>query len=53
MYMGRSKKDWAYFKRCIVHAWEEIPQAKIDGLILSMERRCKAVQKAKGYYTKY
>lgn len=53
MYIGRSKEDWAYFKRCIVHVQEEILQAKIDGLILSIERRCRAVKKAKGYYTKY
>jgi len=51
--MGRSEQDWAYFKKCVVHAWEEIDQDKIDGLILSMERRCIAVRKAKGYYTKY
>ena len=53
IYMGRSEEDWEVFKRCIKHAWEAIPQARIDGLVLSMERRCRAVRAAKGYYTKY
>jgi hypothetical protein len=53
IHMGQSERDWEVFKRCIQEAWDAIPQEKIDRLILSMERRCRAVQKARGYYTKY
>lgn len=53
IHMGRSEEDWQVFKRCIKVAWNAIPQEKIDALILSMGRRCKAVQRARGYYTKY
>jgi hypothetical protein len=51
--MGRSKADWAYFKRYIYTAWDALDQAVIDRLILSVPRRLLAVRKAKGYYTKY
>ena len=51
--MGQSKLDWSIFHNAIQHAWESIPQEKIDSLILSFPRRIKAVKKAKGYYTKY
>lgn len=53
MHMGRSEEDWKVFKRCIKVAWMAIPQEQIDRLILSMGRRCEAVRKVKGYYTKY
>ena len=51
--MGKSEGDWQYFKRCLVDAWEAIPQQKIDVLILSTGRRLEAVRKARGVYTKY
>ena len=51
--MGKSESDWEYFKRCLIKAWEAIPQARIDGLILSIGRRLKALRKARGFYTKY
>jgi hypothetical protein len=53
IHMGRSQADWELFKYSLKAAWAAIPQEKIDRLILSMGRRCKAVRKAKGYYTKY
>ncbi|KAJ5661429.1 uncharacterized protein N7477_009045 [Penicillium maclennaniae] len=50
---GRSKMDWNEFRKALVIAWDSIDQAKIDNFIRSMPRRIAAVQKAKGWYTKY
>jgi hypothetical protein len=51
--IGRSERDWLYFKKCLVEAWDILDQSKIDALILSIGRHLRAVRKAKGYYTKY
>lgn len=33
--------------------WDNIPQATIDNLILSMRRRCTALREANGGHTRY
>jgi hypothetical protein len=43
----------AEFERMLTVAWEAIDQRLIDKLIASMERRLRAVKRAKGWYTKY
>jgi transposase len=35
------------------NGWNELPNELFESLIVSMERRCKAVIKADGWYTKY
>jgi hypothetical protein len=50
---GKSKADWTALGQAIVEAWEAIPQGQIDNLIGSMQKRCKAVMKGKGWHTKY
>jgi len=40
-------------EEAIQHAWKEIPEAKLTALWKSMSRRCEAVIKAEGWYTKY
>lgn len=46
-------RDRAEFRRCIEIAWAAIPQATIQRLIGSMEKRLQAVIRARGWYTKY
>jgi hypothetical protein len=50
---GKSQIDWTLFREAICAAWDALDQKVIDSLIRSMPRRIKAVQKAKGWYTKY
>lgn len=50
---GKFQLDWKRFHEAIIHSWEKIDQVVIDGLIGSMQRRLRAVIKAKGLYTKY
>jgi hypothetical protein len=52
---GMGVSDEAYEALCeaIEQAWAALDQNKIDNLIRSMPRRCKAVLKAHGWQTKY
>jgi hypothetical protein len=43
----------AELRRCIELAWAAIPQSTIRGIIMSLERRLRAVIRARGWYTKY
>ncbi len=45
--------DWTQFHEAIIYSWQKVDQGVIDSLIGSMQRRLRAVIKAKGWYTKY
>ena len=45
--------DRAEFRRCIQAAWKALDQSKIRSIVQSMPARVRAVQRARGWYTKY
>lgn len=51
--MGRAKIDWTRFHEGLQGGWNALDQGVIDRLILSTPHRLAAVQKSKGWYTKY
>lgn len=51
--MGRSEADIQVFFKVIQEAWAALPDELLRGLILSMADRLKAVQSARGWYSKY
>jgi hypothetical protein len=48
-----NQADWERFRGILNEAWEAIPQSQIRGLFDSMERRLRAVIRARGWYTRY
>lgn len=51
--LTRNGANMAYFAECCKTAWRAIDQDKIDNIILSVERRLRAVIKVHGSYTGY
>jgi hypothetical protein len=51
--MGASDEAYEALCGAIEQAWAALDQNKIDNLIRSMPRRCKAILKAHGWQTKY
>jgi hypothetical protein len=51
--MGHSSDDLEALIAACKEAWFALPQELLDKLVMSMEKRLKAVRKAKGWYTKY
>lgn len=51
--LKKNELDIAEFKEMLRVAWEAIDQSLIDQLIDSVERRLRAVKRARGWYTKY
>lgn len=52
-YLKANQLDIERFKDMLRHAWRSLDQGKIRDLIHSLRNRMAAVQKAKGWYTKY
>ncbi len=40
-------------RNAVVHEWENIPQQFIANIITSMRRRCQALMRSRGGYTRY
>jgi hypothetical protein len=51
--MGHSSDDLEALIAASKEAWLALPQELLDTLVMSVEKRLKAVRKAKGWYTKY
>jgi hypothetical protein len=51
--LRNNEADRAELLRCIRASWDALPQDRIQRLIEGMERRLRAVIRARGWYTKY
>jgi transposase len=50
---GRGQDEWNQFCEALKDCWRRIPTSLIRRLILSMPRRIRACERARGYQTKY